>query len=480
MMFGGGDFIYRQQDMGVIHVNTSDSPSDNATPALTPSSPSSKYTKSSIPGLDETNSPFRGIVLTFWDNILGPRVRHVWRINQREVLQSDLLSHITSQVLSCEICRDPFKCDIDYKFYNLPHKGVIVPAFVFSAKGTHGIAVHSLYIVIPSSELKFYLEIHETLTCCFQRLTGKFRVILDKNDFDTSIEVFTKYLMECVRFLSLVHFSSLADMISISDTAFCPEHVLERDFLARCVASHLMTFGRTLVIGETADRINLVLYTLSMFNSQPERRCSLPLCVKDPKPYHHDFFLQGLIKEDSKKFLPMTEIFASRYPTTIIDLTSRDVKQTETYSDHILHRYETIKNELICLQYGHFEELVVLDQDLHASSAYPDTLVQTFMKEIFELPETCWIREAYISQFMRMLHKRAQCLIECAKAESNDGTVPLKLQTLRKIRNDLQLHAEGDFRIVLATAEKLKPGFFCFLKTHRKAERDQTKNVEVL
>ncbi|XP_060580754.1 guanine nucleotide exchange factor C9orf72-like [Ruditapes philippinarum] len=479
-MLGSGEFVYKQQHMGVIHVNPSESKSDHSIPALTPSSPSSKFTKSSLLGIDDTNIPFLGVALSFWDNILGPRVRHVWHPSQRQTLQSDLLSHITSQVLSCEICRDPFKCDVDYKFYNLPHKGVIVPAFVFTAKGTHGIAVHSLFLVLPISELKFYLDIHETLTCCFQRLTGKFRVILDKNDFDVSIDVFTRYLSECVKFLSLVHNSSLANIISISDTAFCPEHVLERDFLTRCVASHLMTFGRTLVIGETAERINLVLYTLSMFNSQPERTCSLPFCVKDPQPYHHDFFLQGLIKEDGKSFLPMTEILASRYPTTIIDLTTRDVKQTHTYSDHILHRYETVKNELICLQYGHFEELVVLDQELHASSAYPDTLVQTFMKEIFELPESCWIREAYITQFMRMLHKRAQCLIECAKAESNDGTVPLKIQTIKKIRTDLQLHAEGDFRIVLATAEKLKPGIFCFLKSQRKAERDFTKNVEVL
>lgn len=465
-------------DMGVIQINTdSQLSSDVSAAPVTPSSPSSKYTKSFIPELE--NSPFYGIVLAFWDNILGPRVRHVWNPSQKDSLRSSLLSHITRQVLSCEICRDPGKFEIDYKFYNLPHKGVIVPAFVFGAKGSHGIAVHTLYLVIPESELKFYLEIHETLMCCFQRLTGKFRVILDKNKFEDSVEVFTKYLLECMRFLNIVHTTSLADAISVSDTAFCPEHVLEHDFLARCIASHLMTFGRTLVIGETAERINLLLYTLSLFNSRPERRCSLPLCVKDPQPYHHDFFLQGLIKS-KKQSLPMTEILVSRYPTTIVDLTSRDVKQTEVFSDHILQRYETIKNELICLQYGHFEELVVLDQELHTSSAYPDTLVQTFMKEIFELPETCWVREAYISQFMRMLHKRAQCLVECVRAESNDGSVPVKPPGLKKVRHDLQLHTEGDFRIVLAIAEKLKPGIFCFLKNQKKPERDLVKSVEVL
>ena len=47
-------------------------------------------------------------------------------------------------------------------------------------------------------------------------------------------------------------------IFQFSDTAFYPDHVLERDFLGKCIASHLMTFGRSLVIGETADRINLV------------------------------------------------------------------------------------------------------------------------------------------------------------------------------------------------------------------------------
>lgn len=150
------------------------------TPAVTPSSPSSKYTKSRLLDVDPIHSPFQGFALAFWDNILGPRTRHVWNVDYENSLKSDLLSHITSQVLSCEICRDPFKCEIDFKFYSLPDKGVIVPAFVFSAKGSHGVAVHSLYVVIPNTELKFYLEIYETLHCCLQRLTGKFRVLMDK------------------------------------------------------------------------------------------------------------------------------------------------------------------------------------------------------------------------------------------------------------------------------------------------------------
>ncbi|XP_052256926.1 guanine nucleotide exchange factor C9orf72-like [Dreissena polymorpha] len=465
-------------DLGVLSVNTD--LSDVTFYAITPSSPSSKFTKSGLDQVNPATCPFRGVVLSFWDNILGPRTRHVWNANRDNPLSSDLLSHITSQVLSCEICRDPYKCDIDFKFYNLPHKGVVVPAFVFSAKGTHGMSVHSLYVVIPNTELEFYLEIHETLLSCFQRLTRKLRVILEKNPFDVSVDVFKKYLSDCVRTLSLLHNTSLATNIELADTVFCRGHAraLDNEFLARCIASHLMTFGRSLVLGDTPEKINLVLNTLCMFNSESERRCSLPFCVKDPQAYHHDIYLQGLLKGSDSSFLPMTELLVSSYPTTIIDLTSRDVRQMQNYSEHAFQRFATLKNELICLQYGNFEELLVQDQDLINSSVFPDTLVQTLVKEIFELPGSCCVQAAYIAQFMRILHKRAQCLIESVRAESNEGQVLVKSNILRKIRLDLQLNAEGDFLIVLATAEKLKPGLYTFLKPHRSLDRD-FKNIDM-
>ena len=54
----------------------------------------------------------------------------------------------------------------------------------------------------------------------------------------------------------------------------------------------------------------------------------------------------------------------------------------------------------------------------------------------------------------------------------------MKSSGLNKIRNDLHLNMEGDFRIVLAIAEKLRPGIFFFLKGGRR--KDFTKSVEIL
>ena len=174
--------LSRNSSIGVIHLNP-DAPTHESVPVIqdapvTPLSPSSKYTKSVLN--DIPDSVLCAVVLSTWDNILGPRVQHVWKFPNSPGPKSDLLSHITRQVLSCEICRDFTNSAIDYKFYNLPDRGVIVPAFIFSAKGPCGLAVHSLTLIMTTSELKFYLEIHPVLQNCFQRLVGKLRIILDK------------------------------------------------------------------------------------------------------------------------------------------------------------------------------------------------------------------------------------------------------------------------------------------------------------
>ena len=174
--------LLRNSSVGVIHLNP-DAPPHHSVPVVqevpvTPLSPSSVYSKSVLTEIPE--SVFCAIALSTWDNILGPRVQHVWRFPNSQGLISDVLSHITRQVLSCEICRDLTNSAIDYKFYNLPDRGIIVPAFIFSAKGPCGLAVHSLSLILPASELHFFLEIHPVVQCCFQRLVGKLKIILDK------------------------------------------------------------------------------------------------------------------------------------------------------------------------------------------------------------------------------------------------------------------------------------------------------------
>lgn len=172
--------IIRNLDMGIIQFSEPYFKSTDGfgtSLARTPLSPCSNFTTSIIK--DVPDSIFKAILLVHWDNILGPQIHHVWTIDGAPNVSSSDLRCITGQVLSSEICRDVNSSFVDFKFFNLTHKEIIVPAFVFSAKGSNGLGVHGLAVVLSRGELQLYLEIHDLLQNCFQRLAYKIRVILD-------------------------------------------------------------------------------------------------------------------------------------------------------------------------------------------------------------------------------------------------------------------------------------------------------------
>ena len=46
--------------------------------------------------------------------------------------------------------------------------------------------------------------------------------------------------------------------LQLSYTALCPSCNLEQDFLQQAIASHLMTFGRSIIVGRVPERVNKV------------------------------------------------------------------------------------------------------------------------------------------------------------------------------------------------------------------------------
>lgn len=56
----------------------------------------------------------------------------------------------------------------------------------------------------------------------------------------------------------------------------------------------------------------------------------------------------------------MKEIFLSKYPTTVIDVDTRQVQQSPLYPEHVVCHCETLKNDLICLYYGDFDDVDIV------------------------------------------------------------------------------------------------------------------------
>lgn len=87
-------------DSGVMTVNSEHPFHDDCTPL----SPSSGFSVSSIGNIE--HSFVDALLLCHWDNILGPKMEHVWYVTGRPQPHTNILRFVTNQVLSGEICRD--------------------------------------------------------------------------------------------------------------------------------------------------------------------------------------------------------------------------------------------------------------------------------------------------------------------------------------------------------------------------------------
>ena len=146
--------------------------------AATPMSPSSVYAEKML--LDIPHSFTDAVLFCHWDNILGPRLEHVWYISDRPQPHLNILRFITTQVLSGEICRELNTSRIDFKFFDIPDKGIVIPSFVFSAQRGMDLGLHALALVIPNSELSVFLQVNGIVQSWLNRIISKFRVLLEK------------------------------------------------------------------------------------------------------------------------------------------------------------------------------------------------------------------------------------------------------------------------------------------------------------
>ncbi|KAK7488495.1 hypothetical protein BaRGS_00020280 [Batillaria attramentaria] len=462
-----------RSDSGIVEISSASGDVSTGTPM----SPSSMYAKTTV--ADVPHSFMDAVVFCHWDNILGPRLEHVWYISDRPQPHVNILRFITSQVLSGEICRELDTSHVDFKFFDIPDKGVVIPSFVFSALRGTDLSLHALALIIPNSELSVFLQVNDIVQSWFNRIIAKFRVLLNKRNFgEEDLEQFTSWLACCLQMLSSLHEAGLPHTIHLSYTALCPSCNLEQDFLQQAIASHLMTFGRSVVVGRVPDRVNKVVHTLALFSWESERSCSRQAVEGKQWPYAHDLCIQGILKnKDGSYDLPIRDILYSKYPSSIIDVQKRDIRQSSSVADHphLSHVAAT-------------EELSQLYNDRGSASSFtsmfqsadiPETLVKTLLDELHKLPVQNGIREAFVAHFMHLLQRHALTLIKHVEVETQRGIQPLR-GGLKKLRHDLNLPLEGDLRIVVAAAEKLKPGLCHLVFGDRRHDADYLPNVTEL
>ncbi|XP_071800208.1 guanine nucleotide exchange factor C9orf72-like [Asterias amurensis] len=410
---------------------------------------------------DTGDCPVYGLVLCCWNNILGPHSKCVWLTVDKKKFTQDHINYLSTRMLTS--CEQP-QSTIDSKILILPDRGIVVAVFLFSGHDRDEKTIFALSLVIPHEEYTWYLPIHEM---CSERLTGmirKLRVLQDKNKDEntgSALEAFSAEVPSFIQLVTLLKTHGVSSRMELRDTVFAPGQVRQLDvhFTRIAIASHLQTCGCSIIVGNTPADVNLMISTLAIFLTTSERQCCLYL-DNMPRTYQKDVLIQGFIKDSINldDFLPV--IMTSQYPTTLIDMVTLEVRQTLRYNEHAFRRHETMSQELRSLWLGSDKPMLYTPIFHFSLKPEVETIVETFLKEILMLQSSqCGVREAFIEEFLHMLDRKALSLIKYVEEETNRGNKPNRL-AVRRLKHDLHLTPDGNFRIVLAAAEKLKPGIY--------------------
>ncbi|XP_037677556.1 LOW QUALITY PROTEIN: guanine nucleotide exchange C9orf72 homolog [Choloepus didactylus] len=378
-----------------------------------PPSPAVAKTEIALSG----ESPLLAATFAYWDNILGPRVRHIWAPKTEQVLLSDgEITFLANHTLNGEILRNAESGAIDVKFFVLSEKGVIIVSLIFDGNWNGDRSTYGLSIILPQTELSFYLPLHRV---CVDRLTHIIRkgriwmhkerqenvqkIVLEgtermEDQGQSIIPMLTGEVIPVMELLSSMKSHSVPEEIDITDTVLNDDDIgdsCHEGFLLNAISSHLQTCGCSVVVGSSAEKVNKIVKTLCLFLTPAERKCSRLCEAESSFKYESGLFVQGLLKN--------------------------------VFQD-VLHR---------------------------------DTLVKAFLDQVFHLKPGLSLRSTFLAQFLLVLHRKALTLIKYIEDDTQKGKKPFK--SLRNLKTDLDLAAEGDLNIIMALAEKIKPGLHSFI-----------------
>lgn len=167
-----------------------------------PQSPAVAKTEVAVDGA----CPLLAATFAYWDNILGPRVRHIWAPRGPPALAVQLgdgdITFLANHTLNGEILRSAESGAVDVKFFVLSEKGVVIVSLIFDGELKGDRNTCALSVIMPQAELGFYLPLHAICVDRLKHSIRKGRIWMQKVGLSVG-------------------------MASLSRLILCPAHVLE-------------------------------------------------------------------------------------------------------------------------------------------------------------------------------------------------------------------------------------------------------------
>uniref|UniRef100_A0A8C4QL05 C9orf72-SMCR8 complex subunit n=1 Tax=Eptatretus burgeri TaxID=7764 RepID=A0A8C4QL05_EPTBU len=336
----------------------------------------------------------------------------------------------------------------------------------------------ALALVLPLAERAFYLPLHAACTARLAHTVRRLRILLQKES-KLCINLLTVELQSLVQqFVSLKRFGVSPDIV-ISNT-FLGENLEDprkRDFLHKAISSHLQTCGCSIIVGSDVERVNKMVKTLCLFLSPMERRSSRLAVSPMQGNYEAGLYVQGLLKDSSGTVtLPFRRLVCAPLPSSLVDVDPPgEVRQTPPIHEHHMRREQFFHAELACSWHNQQQLSLASGTDnlnVFQEVRWSDPLVGSFVAEVSLVSDGAGQR-MLLAQFILMLQRKALVLLEYVENETQRGK--RQLRSLWQLKTDLDLTGDGTLAVVMAIAEKMRPGLHAVLFSHPQSslpERD--------
>eukprot|EP01117_Protostelium_nocturnum_P018020 TRINITY_DN7438_c0_g1_i1.p1 TRINITY_DN7438_c0_g1~~TRINITY_DN7438_c0_g1_i1.p1 ORF type:complete len:491 (-),score=132.98 TRINITY_DN7438_c0_g1_i1:194-1666(-) len=392
--------------------------------------------------------------LSRWDNISGPKVEQIW-IGTEELSEETQIS-IARNTLCGELSRGETETEeVENKFHLLSDLGFTVTSSLFSGCwGSQTTYRMSLSFIVNTAHYQKYLLMHSLVEDRLFHLVPIMKNLLEKQ-FSSAMVAFTSQLGPYISNLQQVFVSSLPPVIS-HKTFLSQQTQYPMDFLSRAVTSHLQTHGNTVVIGDNEEKINQFIDSLSIFTINSGERQKSSHCKEI---FIADLAIQGIIKH-----IPMDEeIIQSILPTTLVDISRLDVKQTPPFHEYTILRKEYFSSQLLGpKESAEADNAWFAQEGLFRIVKTGAPCVEKILNEVFQYPSN--MRLPFITHSIKLLVRKSINLIKYVQAEiERCNPRQLDANTVKKIRVDMELSIESDFYLLLGIAEKLFPGIYVML-----------------
>ena len=126
------------------------------------------------------SSLFSGIMLAYWDNVMGPLTTKVWKGNEKVKIHEEIINYVSNHTLSGELCRQTEKHTIDPKLYVLSDLGYIFFAVIFNGHSKMGQTISSLSFIMAHEDMERYLALQDYISRQAKMMVLKYRVLQQK------------------------------------------------------------------------------------------------------------------------------------------------------------------------------------------------------------------------------------------------------------------------------------------------------------